>query len=280
MMWKMIVAFLMLCGLSFAEECNPYMPGACDDGYLCTVDICVTEPSVHCEHIPDDYWCDDGLYCNGDEVCEPEPYGVPTGCKQGAETDPCAEGTYCQEALDCCSDCVGDFDCDGYHDDTDVDYQIAYGCWDMYAVCAEDANGYCRIPAAPIWDVINEEWWDGGHQKCCTFNTSIVNDSCFAGQCECVSTGIYWADWDVLWCAWHMTTSEAETAGLCDVWTDYTNPPCAEKSPATVCFEDDNCSEPTPYCVNNECVECKNHSDCRPPITDCCVANECVACTS
>ena len=41
----------------------------CYDGNPCTIDVCTNEPA--CEHYLDDLLCDDGLFCNGFELCDP-----------------------------------------------------------------------------------------------------------------------------------------------------------------------------------------------------------------
>lgn len=59
----------------------------CDDRVDCTVDECIFG---RCENTPDDTLCDDGLQCNGDEICH-----MRDGCKAGDtfmgcyDEDPC-----------------------------------------------------------------------------------------------------------------------------------------------------------------------------------------------
>jgi subtilisin-like proprotein convertase family protein len=54
---------------------NP--PAALDDGVVCTRDICHEDTRI-LERIPDDSLCDDGLFCNGLEMCHPFE-----GCQPG-----------------------------------------------------------------------------------------------------------------------------------------------------------------------------------------------------
>ncbi|NIR41900.1 MAG: hypothetical protein GWN07_39225, partial [Actinobacteria bacterium] len=49
----------------------------------------------------DDSMCDDGIFCNGAELCRPDaPGGSPTGCVAG--TAVCASGERCEEASETC----------------------------------------------------------------------------------------------------------------------------------------------------------------------------------
>ena len=75
----------------------------CDDDDLCTTDACVEGECVRtlvveCE--------DDGLFCTGEEACDPD-----TGeCVSGG--DPCeADGLLCDEENDGCVECFEDADC-------------------------------------------------------------------------------------------------------------------------------------------------------------------------
>jgi hypothetical protein len=66
----------------------------CSDAFACTQDSC-NEQSDSCDHLPVDGSCDDLLFCNGAETCDPES-GSEDGCKPGEP--PCAD------AIDCTSD--------------------------------------------------------------------------------------------------------------------------------------------------------------------------------
>jgi hypothetical protein len=75
--------------------CQPGTPVDCDDGFDCTVDTC-DEVNDECANTPDDAVCpDDGLFCTGQEICDPAAGCVSTG-------DPCPEGTTCNEDTDVC----------------------------------------------------------------------------------------------------------------------------------------------------------------------------------
>jgi hypothetical protein len=65
----------------------------CDDGIACTIDS--SGPDDQCSNIPDDTLCDDGLFCNGTETCDPL-----SGCQMGS--NPCGTQEECDEETDKC----------------------------------------------------------------------------------------------------------------------------------------------------------------------------------
>ncbi|MFQ5592292.1 MAG: S8 family serine peptidase, partial [Phycisphaerae bacterium] len=108
--------------------CQAGTPPVCDDGILCTTDSCNNLVVGGCEFIPDNVRCDNGVFCDGMEICAP---GV--GCIPGV--DPCP-GRFCDEAGSVCVDqCQDDTDCD--------DGVFCNGV----EVC--DAQGAC-LPGTPV----------------------------------------------------------------------------------------------------------------------------------
>ena len=65
--------------------------GDCDDGNPCTDDAC---NMGMCEYTNNSAACDDGLFCNGLETCDPQ-----LGC---VADQPCQPGEQCDEAADLC----------------------------------------------------------------------------------------------------------------------------------------------------------------------------------
>jgi len=85
-----------------ADCLDPECTGqGCNDGIACTVnDMCT---GILCGGAPEDGRCDDGLFCNGEETCEPgSGEAGPDGCVEG--TDPCLPGEACNEATDTCEE--------------------------------------------------------------------------------------------------------------------------------------------------------------------------------
>jgi len=67
----------------------------CSDGVDCTIDSC-NESTDTCDHAPDDAFCDNGLYCDGAEICD-----VLLGCQAGTPVD-CDDGVEC--TIDSCNE--------------------------------------------------------------------------------------------------------------------------------------------------------------------------------
>jgi len=89
--------------------CQPGTAVDCDDAVACTVDGC-NDATDSCDNIPDDGLCDDGLFCNGAEVCD-----TVADCQAGA--DPCP-GEDCDEVDDVCIQgaCDSDGTCESGED--------------------------------------------------------------------------------------------------------------------------------------------------------------------
>jgi hypothetical protein len=86
------------------EGCEAGDPPNCNDAFPCTVDMC-NEATDMCTHTPDNTVCADGLFCNGNETCNPS-----TGCVPGIPV-PCGDALMC--TTDSCNEptdaCVHDF---------------------------------------------------------------------------------------------------------------------------------------------------------------------------
>ena len=68
-----------------AAGCIPGPAVVCDDGITCTEDGC-DEAARRCIHTPRDEPCDNGLYCDGEERCDPAKgcvAGEPIQCEDG-----------------------------------------------------------------------------------------------------------------------------------------------------------------------------------------------------
>ncbi len=89
------------------NDCQTGSPIDCSDGVSCTVDSC-NEGTGSCDNAPDDTVCDNGLFCDGAETCDPI-----NDCQAG--TPPCDPATQtCDEAGGTCEPvgCTMDADCD------------------------------------------------------------------------------------------------------------------------------------------------------------------------
>ena len=110
-----------------AETCDAYghcQSGTdvdCDDSVTCTDDSC-NEDTDSCDNVPNDALCDDGLYCNGAETCDPV-----LDCQPGSYA--CGDGAWCDEDEDqCVAYGDGDFEPNGNVDLADfAAFQRCFG---------------------------------------------------------------------------------------------------------------------------------------------------------
>jgi len=108
-----------------ALDCQAGTPVDCSDGTACTDDSC-NEGTDSCDNVPNDLNCDDTLYCNGVETCDPVldcQAGSPMDCSDATACtdDSCNEGSdLCENVCNaadhedpCCDDpaCTGAFVC-------------------------------------------------------------------------------------------------------------------------------------------------------------------------
>lgn len=75
----------------------------CDDGEVCTDDTCTGEGPDGCGHTPNTLGCNDGVYCNGIDVC--------AGGECQHPGDPCLGSTTCSETMGGCIGCSATSPC-------------------------------------------------------------------------------------------------------------------------------------------------------------------------
>ena len=124
----------------------------CEDGLACTTDTC-NEQTDSCDHPPDNGKCDDGVYCNGTETCDPA-----VGCKPGTAVS-CQHDQYactveaCDEATKSCKTTLDSSKCP-----TSGEFCTNLGC-QAGTQCSQDSdcddqnpcNGteYCDLSTTP-----------------------------------------------------------------------------------------------------------------------------------
>ncbi len=250
---------------SFMIECVDH--GDCDDGVDCTDDYCT---DGQCVFAPNDANCaDNGVFCDGDEVCDAALDCVSAG-------DPCPVGEFCNEATDTCDECTTNGHCDdgvACTDDTCLAGTCVYtpndaNCPDDGLFCTGDevcdAVSGCVSAGDPCVDsglVCDEEL-----DQCvtcqfddeCDDSVACTDDACVAGVCVYTPNDANCPD-DGLFCTGDET---------CDAELDCVSAgdPCPAGQPA--CDED-----------NDTCVECLIDADCdddNPCTTDDCVDLACV----
>lgn len=95
---------------SFVDPC---LSTSCDDGNVCTDDVCDGSSGVAvCGHTNNTVSCDDGAFCTtGDQCSDGE-------CRPGGASA-CGDGQVCDEADDQCVQCLTDAQCGGQVCDTE-----------------------------------------------------------------------------------------------------------------------------------------------------------------
>jgi hypothetical protein len=89
-----------------AEVCDPVNrcvsspPVVCSDGVGCTNDFC-NEFDDRCESTPNHALCTNGLYCDGNEICDPV-FGCGPGVPVDCSDDNACTANSCYEATDMC----------------------------------------------------------------------------------------------------------------------------------------------------------------------------------
>jgi len=131
-----------------AETCDPLndcIAGSvpnCEDGVGCTTDAC-DETNDLCTHAADDALCNNGLYCDGVEQCDP--------------TDDCEPGIVpdCSDTYDCTVDICDEIG------DTCVNDATACVCGDNEIGPGEDCDPPSSTPGGEICDNLIDDDGDG-----------------------------------------------------------------------------------------------------------------------
>ena len=134
-----------------AETCDPVLdcqlgtPPSIDDGVACTDDSCDETLDV-VVNAPNDGLCDNGLFCDGPEVCDPVQdcqAGAPPPIDDGVD---CTDDS-CDEANDVVVNDPNDASCP---DDGDI---CTVGVCDAIQGCMQEPIPGCTppVPALPLW---------------------------------------------------------------------------------------------------------------------------------
>jgi len=196
---------------------EPECSGGCDDGVGCTVDECVADDT--CESTPDDSACgedemcnpasgcvpivceedsdcDDGMFCNGEETCDPSSGDADpvTGCVGGEVVD-CGDGygctaDTCDEDSDECVNAADDGMCDDGVDCTVDTCDASLATDDSGCVNIEDdsmcSTSFCRTGGtcdASAGGCV------GGDERDCRDGDPCTADSCDDSAMTCVHEG-------------------------------------------------------------------------------------------
>ena len=243
-------------------DCQAGLPPATDDGVGCTIDSC-NEATDSIEHIPDDNFCDNGLYCDGIETCD-----VVLDCQMG--TPPCGD-LPCDEETDQCGECTEDWQCDNGVFCDGAEICVDYHCMAGTPIDCDDAVGCTVDTCNELTDSCDnrpdDTWCDNGLfcdgietcdvlldcQPGAPVDCSYLDDQCNVGICvevsdQCVANpdpyeGEPCDDGNVC------TTGDICSAGACTAGTPL------DCNDAEVCTDD--------YCdPSSGCVFMNNNAPC------------------
>jgi hypothetical protein len=146
-----------------------FCPGDCDDGNACTTDGCAPDdPAADangCVHVPNDATCDDGIFCNGADLCHDGDCVVHAG-------DPCHGGLECANV---CEEAAGN-----------CFTPAGAPCTDDGSVCTDDrcdGAGTCRhaAPDDAVGFTPDPPQGEGG--ECEEDADACTDDVCRSGVC-------------------------------------------------------------------------------------------------
>ena len=267
------------------ETCEPGDPAAntttgclagldvvCDDSFQCTTDSC-NEATNSCFNEPVNSVCDDGLYCNGDEVCNPQGDSPDEfGCIAGTEKI-CADSLFCtddscNEDIDACQYLDNDDNCDlgndckiyGACNSSDFSTYTNGGCYqavnkDDGTVCAlgKALSGLCLSGQCLDIDCLTDAE--------CDDNVACTTDTCgIDRQCSNVASNSYCND--NLYCNGVETCNDTPSVVPIEGCVAGVAIDCDDAIACT----DDSCNEDSDLCehVNND-DNCSNNLYCDGP---------------
>ncbi len=132
---------------ALATGCVQGRPPVENDGIACTDDSCFPE-SPHFRHLPVDEWCDDGLYCNGLEICDFDSADADgRGCVKYIDVPVVTDQIYC--TIDSCDDTLGTV----LHEPDDA--RCSDGLWCTGVDTCNPDTGCLHEPAPEVSDGIS-----------------------------------------------------------------------------------------------------------------------------
>ena len=217
--------------------------------------VCDEEPDT-CAQAPDGSQCDDGLWCNGQEVCD-----TGDGCQPGVTVDcddnvACTDGI-CDEALDTCTQSPNDASCDD-------------GLW-----CNGLESCHLTEGCQPV----------DGSAPSCDDGVSCTDDECDEDTDACTHTTNAGHCDDGLWCNGQETCDAINdcqagaapdcrddlecTTETCDETTDT----CLQTPNDAVCDDGTFCNgaetcDPVDGCQPGPAVDCDDGIDCTDGFCD------------
>jgi hypothetical protein len=212
---------------------------SCNDDLVCTVDTC--NPNTHqCDHLTLDALCDNGLFCDGKEVCKAE-----SGCEPGLaldcdDDDPCTLNV-CNEQRDRCENPEDTSVCDDENSCT-RDICTAESCqWENTSDACDDGN------ICTVGDVCSGGACTGQPRSCsdgnaCTTDTCDPFFGCLYSEVVCPQAGA-------------CKLSICDPASGCQLYDRFVT--CDDGDP---CTEGDRCDSGS--CEAGISVDCDDNNSC------------------
>ncbi len=194
----------------------------CDDSLSCTTDFC-DENNNTCQSVPVNVNCDNGQFCDGVEICDPQNGAPVTGCLAGTNID-------CNDGLSCTGD-----SCDEQNDV--CAYQLNHAACDNTVYC-DGAETCDPQNGAPVTGCL------GGNAVLCDDQLTCTSDVCDNQQQGCVFTANNQACDDTLYCngvEWCDVNAQGPGSG-CAAGTAVVCPP------DSVACTDEICNNNTQLC--------------------------------
>ncbi len=174
------------------SDCQAGAAPNCDDGVSCTNDSCL-EGSDSCSNVADNGNCDNGLFCDGNEVCHPT-----NDCQAGTAPN-CDDGVgctndICREGIDSCDNVVDNGNCDNglfcdgteiCHPTNDCQAGTAPNCDDGVSC----TNDICREGIDRCENAVDDSNCDNGLFCDGAETCDAVND-CEAGAAPTIDDGV------------------------------------------------------------------------------------------
>ena len=218
--------------------CAPGAPPSCDDGISCTADAC-DEAVKSCSHTPNDAVCNNGIVCDGVEVCDALLGCVSTGAPSCSDSVACTDD-FCDLASDSCkhvpndTTCSDGLYCNGSESCDPVTGAPATGCLPGTPINCQDgiacttdtcSNAAAACQHAPVDATCDDGIFCDGQETCntlvgcqsgpaivCDDGLSCTLDACSEAQAKCVYSPVNAACDDGLFCDGQETCDPAGAA--------------------------------------------------------------------
>ena len=220
----------------------------CDDGNVCTDDICINGECIFNNNTEP---CNDDIFCNGDDACSGGSCSIHEG-------DPCYDPTpKCDEDNDLCVECLVDSDCDDVLFCNGDETCVNGTCQSGTNPCPDDGF-YCT--GMEGCDEVNKVCTQSGNPCPGADGDSDCSESCNEAADNCTGNDPNGSSCsDDFYC----TVTDTCQGGICTGSGDPCPPPliCNEEDDACNCSQDEDCKDEL-FC--NGVESCGVDEKCQP----------------